>query len=139
MRTYSWAVEAEPYPAQRPRVTRHGTYTPKPTIDAERLVAWSFRQAYPGHIKADPHHEWDLHVNFYRGTRYRYDLDNLAKTIMDGLNGVLWTDDFQVTTLHLFTFTVPRGQGRSIIVATKKVVGYWSKVKPEEPDDHPES
>lgn len=34
--------------------------------------------------------------------RNRPDLDNAAKSILDGLNGVAWDDDRQVSELHVY-------------------------------------
>jgi Holliday junction resolvase RusA-like endonuclease len=40
-----------------------------------------------------------LLVAFYRATRRRCDVDNLAKAIMDAGNGLVWVDDSQIIKL----------------------------------------
>jgi Holliday junction resolvase RusA-like endonuclease len=107
-------------PKGRPRVTTRGgfasTYTPKKTLDYERRVSQWARKA----MNDQPLIEGacSLTVIFYFAlpkSRPQYqrramragmlpctnhiDLDNLAKSIKDALNGVVWVDDRQVTTL----------------------------------------
>ncbi len=50
--------------------------------------------------------EISLKIDIYRNkksvTSRRYgDIDNLAKAILDGLNGVMWQDDSQITHLQV--------------------------------------
>ena len=94
----------EPVAKQRPRVTRGGasgprTYTPNKTLIAERQVAWTFRHFYPS-VLVDDDHDFKVTLEFYIGSKRRIDIDNLVKTILDGLNGVVWKDDSQVTDLR---------------------------------------
>lgn len=42
-----------------------------------------------------------VRIVVYRGSRRRCDVDNLAKQVLDGLNGVAWDDDCQVDDLHV--------------------------------------
>lgn len=42
-----------------------------------------------------------LQIESYVPNRIRRDADNLAKNIMDGLNGILYRDDSLVTELHV--------------------------------------
>ena len=48
--------------------------------------------------------ELSVKLNFYKPinpTAKRYgDIDNLAKAVMDALNGILWADDSQIVELH---------------------------------------
>lgn len=45
------------------------------------------------------------------------DVDNLLKTVLDGLNGVAWEDDSQVTELHGYKLHRKRG-GKAVTTVT---------------------
>lgn len=106
-RALAFTVLGQPVPAERPRImNRRGAggrmvpvaLTPQRTLDAEARVASAFREAHPGHVPlAQP---ILLQVAFQRETRVWADLDNLLKVVMDGLNGVAWTDDRWVERIH---------------------------------------
>lgn len=98
-------VPHKPVPKGRPRMTRRGrVFTPKRTLDAEAVVreAWGNNKKFAGTvgvviilgsdgtlINVFPHEA--------EPQKLRGDIDNYVKTIMDGLNGVAWDDDKQVT------------------------------------------
>lgn len=99
----SFTVSGNPIPKARPRRGRNGIwYTPQKTRDYERtvymtairVVPWETREAMLAHKGA-------LRVNlrFFRDTYRACDLDNLAKVVSDGLNGILWRDDRQIKKL----------------------------------------
>ena len=104
----SFIIPGKPRPKQRPRVTSHGTYTPKETIEYERLVGWQFRNAYKGKPltqavkltvrvfvklpKRTVKEKGDWHTQ-------RPDLDNIVKSIKDGLNKIAYEDDSQIVYL----------------------------------------
>lgn len=84
---------------ERPRLGLRGTYTPQRTRVFERLVAllataqaksqrWQ-RLAVPCAVRID-----------VRGSGIRGDVDNLAKSILDGLNGVAFDDDALVCRVY---------------------------------------
>jgi crossover junction endodeoxyribonuclease RusA len=93
-----FTVYGNPVPKQRPRLGAYKTYTPKRTKDWERLVGWSCLRDNPGlellqgGVSAS--------YIFYRRNRRKCDLDNLIKGINDGLNGVAFVDDTQVTEIY---------------------------------------
>lgn len=95
-----FTVPGEPRSKQRPRVTERGTYTPKETIEAEKLVR-NYYAAAEG-----PFFEYQVKVDikFYNGNRRRRDLDNMAKLVLDALNKVAFADDYQVVELNLAKF-----------------------------------
>jgi len=100
-----------PKSKQRPRMTRTGrAYTPKETKEYESNIA----NAYSGVLFA----EGPLHVtlifdndkteitirsmqNKNNPSKLRGDIDNYAKSVLDGLNGVAYTDDKQIVSLEL--------------------------------------
>ena len=95
-----FTIDGEPSSKARPRFTKQGsktqTYTPEKTLQAEQVIGWKFRAVAPGH-KLDPDIAYGVMALFFSGTRQRRDVDNMLKLILDGLNGVAWPDDDQVT------------------------------------------
>jgi len=106
MKKHSQFIETKPIPKGRPRMTRYGrVYTPARTLESEDII----RTAYTG-----PKYEGDvmlvctfskdgISINLQNiaqnDSKLRGDLDNYIKLLMDGLNGVAWADDKQVTLI----------------------------------------
>lgn len=91
-------IDGEPMAKARARVGKGGRhYTPGRTADAERDIANRFRSDRPtpfvGNIA--------VAILFYRSNRHRVDVDNLIKTVLDGItkSESVWDDDDQVTAL----------------------------------------
>lgn len=101
-RAVKFSVPGEPRSKQRPRVTQRGAYTPKQTLEAEKAI----RETW---LKLDEEtfrHQVVIDINFYNATRNRRDIDNMAKLVLDALNGYAFYDDFHVVGLNLRkTFT----------------------------------
>lgn len=74
-------------------------YTPEKTVAAEEAIGWSFKNAARGH-RVDEKSRFGL-VIAVAGANSAADVDNLAKTVMDGLQGVLYENDKQVDELHV--------------------------------------
>ena len=100
----------------RPRFARGHAYTPKETREKERLVGDCYRLAsykeYGKVMKAPAGVPVTVEITLYkplpksRPLRVLYefftvkpDIDNAAKGVLDGLNGVAYVDDAQVTRL----------------------------------------
>lgn len=112
-------ILGQPIAKQRPRVTRSGiAYTPSKTVNYETLVKYTYQSLYPhrelmlGCIEATIIAVFPIPKSYpkYKTTclicgRYNYDkkpdCDNLAKIILDALNGIAYKDDSQVTSLHI--------------------------------------
>jgi len=124
-RVVRFTVPGEPRSKQRPRVTSHGTFTPKETIVAERKVrhAWEAlgEQMFENCVLVD--------IEFYNGNKRRRDLDNMAKLVLDALNGSAYGDDYQVVELNLNKYFTDKEKARTVI-ALREVV-YW----PHEPEN----
>lgn len=118
-----FVVDGTAVPKQRPRITRgRQAYTPKKTRDYEERVRRAFRSSYRGEepvfhsgvpvrvrirVLQQIPKSWSnsKHLRAERGeiapTSRNGDLDNIGKSILDALNGIVYMDDCQVTTLML--------------------------------------
>lgn len=91
-------IPGVPVPKGRPRFGKGRTYTPRKTLDYENLIKFVA-------IDSRNRHGWKLlsgpvkcTLRFY-GASPKADLDNLIKIVFDGLNGLAFDDDRQVTEL----------------------------------------
>lgn len=105
---YSFWHDAKPKVKERPRSGKVGgrkLYTPKATLDAEASLA----AAYEGPRFEGP---VGMHICLFRNNTFvslwdsgggrsglHGDLDNYAKLVMDGLQGVAYSNDKQVESL----------------------------------------
>jgi Holliday junction resolvase RusA-like endonuclease len=105
------SVAGEPRAKARPRVTRHGTYTPKITRDYESLI----RAAWDAEPRPDAPACVRLDVTFYLGTHRRVDVDNLAKSAADALLGRAYDDDWRVHEMRVRKFYTSRDRARTEI------------------------
>ena len=90
-------IPGNPVPKGRPRLGKHGNvYTPAKTKSYEEYIGWKYKEAdgilFDGEI--------GIRLIFVRETKHRVDLDNLIKSILDGLNRVAWDDDSQIIFLE---------------------------------------
>ena len=108
-------VEGRPVPKERPRVANGRAFTPRATSRYEDTIAWTVKGKYPG-LKVDADKNWCVAVTFVLGDRRKRDLDNLAKSVMDGLNGVVYQDDSQVVKLKAAKRYV-KGAWRTMVTA----------------------
>lgn len=110
--------------AARPRVTRHGTYTPKGTRDYRKLVRNAFI-ASGGSKLSGP---LDVRIDVYRELpkgrpkrvtsepdTFKPDVDNIAKNVLDALNGIAWDDDSQVVELIVRKYPRSREPERIVV------------------------
>jgi len=97
----SFVVQGEPVSKSRARFTKRGSrtfaYTPQKTHDGEKAVAAAFVASVPAGYAADGEYHFGVSASFFNASRQRRDVDNMLKLILDGLNGVAWADDNQVT------------------------------------------
>jgi Holliday junction resolvase RusA-like endonuclease len=106
--TVSFVVEGRPVPLGRGRAvaravgsSRHVTvYTPKTSKAYKTRVAWEARRAL-GRMAWDRKGTYAVSILAVMPDRRKVDLDNIAKTVLDGLTGTLWTDDSQVIALDV--------------------------------------
>lgn len=111
-----FVVPGPPVPKARPRVTRFGhTYTPQKTVDQENkireaflLMKWeSTDEPLTLRIRAFMPIPTTLSKSkrkliFWHSKRP--DADNIAKLVMDALNGLAYKDDGQIASLKIEKF-----------------------------------
>lgn len=114
----TFRVYGEPVAKGRPRFTRQGrAYTPKKTHDYESEVAQMAKAAMGSSEPLETPVAVFIYVTFAVPPSYskkrreaclngserhvkRPDLDNVVKGVTDGMNGVIYKDDSQITSIH---------------------------------------
>lgn len=106
-------VYGEVVGSARPRVTRHGTYIPKKTREFRKRIQEAFAAQCGGRfapIEGPVHLEIIVQRSLPKSRpkkivsepdTYKPDTDNIAKNVMDALNGIAWKDDSQITSLSV--------------------------------------
>jgi Holliday junction resolvase RusA-like endonuclease len=118
-RNVSCIIPGSPFAKQRPRASRRGRfttmYTPKETVNYENLVKYSYfeqngSKKLDGPLKAEitgtfpvpksvsKKKEQQMLNGEIRHTK-KPDCDNMAKIVLDALNGIAFDDDSQITDL----------------------------------------
>ena len=128
-------VDVNPVPKGRPRFSKVGgfmrSYTPKKTSDYETEVRTQaqavmtrepletplavylyFRLPIP---RSYTKKRQEACLNGSERPIKKPDIDNLAKSVLDGLNGVVWHDDSQIVSLHL-TKVYARNPGIDLLI-----------------------
>lgn len=97
MDTIRLIVQGRPVPKSRPRLGMRGrtayVYTPEKTKEYQQLVGWIARKSCKKPLKGPV----AVFMRLY--TKGRFDIDNVAKSILDGMNGICYLDDEQVNLL----------------------------------------
>ena len=112
-----YSVEGDPVGKQRPRFSRGRTYTPKKTVDYERLIAVKALSAMAPTIPVETPVAIFIWINHAIPASYskkrkeaclnglefpkKPDLDNVAKLYLDAMNGIVYKDDVQVIKLRV--------------------------------------
>lgn len=99
---YHVIIPGTPHSWQRVGRSRTGqAFTPRETKEAKTIIARAFQHAYPG-CSAEPlTGRLGVRLLFFLRTRGQQDIDNLAKTVLDAGNGVIWRDDSQIDLLDV--------------------------------------
>lgn len=131
-------ILGKPVAKARPRITRQGfAYTPQKTVNYENLVRYTFQSEFPNHkpfegyIEANITAIFDVPKSYTKKKRkellethnnynHKPDLDNIAKIILDSLNGIAYKDDAQITVLHI---NKEYGEQGKVIVEIKELKG----------------
>ena len=97
-------IHGRAVPKGRPRMTRTGgVYTPKTTVDYEKLVASAWNDHF-GMLSLDG--KLRVTINVHTDRHQKQDVDNLAKSILDGLQraGAFAEGDHQVYSLGVMKY-----------------------------------
>jgi Holliday junction resolvase RusA-like endonuclease len=129
-------IDGEPVPKGRPKFTSRAgfmrTYTPRKTVDYELAVKAAAQAAMgPTDLLETPvgvylyirlsipkSHSKKRREACLSGQEKpikKPDIDNLAKSILDGMNGVIWKDDSQIVSLHV-TKVYASGAGVDVLI-----------------------
>lgn len=109
-------VDGHPVAKERPKFTKFGgTYTPPATVEFENRVAAAWKATY-----GDLQLGGQLQAFLYFGstTHHRQDVDNLAKSCLDGLEkaGAFTNGDQQLYKITASKFPATRDEEHTIIV-----------------------
>lgn len=114
-------IPGKPVGKARPKVNTytHKAYTPSKTKDYEKTVRNSYQNAVPpgerlhdGPVKVEIRAYYQMPKSFSKAKKKaamareilpetKPDLDNLAKAILDALNGLAYMDDSSITELYI--------------------------------------
>jgi Holliday junction resolvase RusA-like endonuclease len=129
-------IDGDPVPKGRPKFTSIAgfmrTYTPKKTVDYELTVRAAAKAAMgPTDLletpvgvylyirlpipKSHSKKRKDACLSGQEKPIKKPDIDNLAKSILDGMNGVIWKDDSQIVSLHV-TKVYASGAGVDVLI-----------------------
>lgn len=129
-------ILGKPLGKARPRVTRKGfTYTPQKTVNYESLIRYTFQselpnhKPYEGYVEAEIKAIFDIPKSYSKKKKLELldgncnydhtpDVDNVAKIVLDSLNGIAYKDDSQVTILKVIK---EYGEQAKIIVKLKEI------------------
>lgn len=135
MKFVVFEILGKPVAKARPRLNRYGkTYTPETTVNYENLVRYTFQSEFPNHKPFEGYIEANITAIFdipksyskkktkelletHNNYNHKPDCDNLAKIILDSLNGIAYKDDAQVTILHI---NKEYGEQAKVIVELKE-------------------
>lgn len=111
--TFRFSVYGKVIGSARPRVTRRGTYIPKATRDYRDSIERAFLASCGGRF-SPIEGPVSLEITVQRALpksrpkkvdsepdTFKPDADNIAKNVMDALNGVAWVDDSQIVALSV--------------------------------------
>lgn len=140
MNRIAFFVPGNPQGKARARTVRQGgvvrSYTPKKTADYERLVkklsAEAMEKAGNSDLTEEPltviiEADFPIPKSFTKAKKKsaeegellptkKPDLDNIAKAILDGMNGIVYKDDAQVVCLVLRKVYVPGNEGVNVMI-----------------------
>ena len=110
-------IPGEPKAKQRPRIGKWGAYTPEMTVQYENWVKECYlsqlkNKSLEGEIRANITAYFGIAKSISKTKRAdmvrgkirctkRPDVDNIAKIVLDSLNGIAYDDDSQIVELNV--------------------------------------
>ncbi len=120
MTVYSITIPGRPVPKGRPRLGVRGrkafVYTPPLTKEYEKLVGWVAKATGCRPVKMPVAVVLDVYI------KRKLDADNIAKSILDGLNGIAYEDDDQVIELLVRKHKVKRKEEERVEIRIQEVM-----------------
>ncbi len=98
MINWTITIPGNPIPKGRPRAVKGRIFTPQRTRDYEQLVG---QYAALKWTREPTEARLFVSLRFYRENERRADFDNLTKSVLDGLQGVVYVDDSQIKEAHI--------------------------------------
>lgn len=115
-------IEIDPVAKQRPRYARNGIfYTPKETKTFEKEIKEHCKKFFKFKPSKMPI-KCNVYFMFKRKPTVkrhhhtvRPDIDNLLKSVLDGMNGIIYEDDCQIVILNSTKKYIDEGESRIYI------------------------
>lgn len=92
-------IPGPPVPKGRPRTGQGRIYTPAATRDYEEKVGWVARRAMAGRKPTTAYVR--VAIDLYGPEIAAADVDNCAKSLLDGMQKIVFVNDAQVDDLHV--------------------------------------
>jgi len=100
LKFYELKIPVIPFPKERPRISRNGTYTPPKTVRYEREISNYCAPLCSEPLEGPLRIQIDFHMHRPEKQKHSYpsrsDWDNLSKAVCDALNKIAWNDDRQI-------------------------------------------
>lgn len=91
---FSVPLDHSPVPYQNNvRHSRRGSYKTKKLSDYQKLIAWTAKEHVKEIFEGSYTNHFSLWIHFKMKNKVHGDLDNLAKSVLDALEGVLFNND----------------------------------------------
>ena len=148
----TFEIPGDPVAKGRPRMVKRGKwhkpFTPKATLDFENRVRFAAVNAgvvlLKGPVELTAQFLFACPKSRYRKREHRPrehrtqkpDLDNLMKSLMDGLNGIAYVDDSQVVRMVPEKFTEAQGVPARTIVTVRELEPVLDTNRPPEKEDN---
>jgi Holliday junction resolvase RusA-like endonuclease len=111
-----WKFDINPVAASRPRVGKWGAYytgTYKEFREKAAEIVWDTIGKDFEAIDTELAVSIELYVKRPKSTEREWpkaDIDNFAKAVLDTMNGKIWKDDSQITSLHVSKQWADKGE-----------------------------
>jgi Holliday junction resolvase RusA-like endonuclease len=111
-----WKFDINPVAASRPRVGKWGAYytgTYKEFREKAAEIVWDTIGKNFEAIDTELAVSIELYVKRPKSTERGWpkaDIDNFAKAVLDTMNGKIWKDDSQITSLHVSKQWADKGE-----------------------------